>query len=172
MRRCPRDGSNSLDHDAHRDAGVAAFAGRAIGDHLAAAETGMGERLVQRLGQRAVEAGEDLAFDPAGQIGAGPAGGEEKLRQGVTFFGRSRGTTRSCVASASMTSGNAPQRQCIATTIVSLELMPGGDGRRFPHQHDGQPAVGRGVGIFRQQRLGTGLARDFIDAVAVDACSR
>ena len=66
--------------NAHRHAGGASFAGRAIGDGLAAAETGMGEGFRQRLGQVATQPGKDLAFDAAGQVRAGPAGGEEKLR--------------------------------------------------------------------------------------------
>ena len=74
-----REGTKSVDRDSHRDAGIAAVAGRAIGDHLAATEAGMGQRLVQRLRQRARQAGEDLALHPARQIRAGPAGRQEEL---------------------------------------------------------------------------------------------
>src|SRR5438477_11251271 len=67
--------------NAYGHTGRAPLAGGPIGDHLAAAEPGMGEGLVELLGQRACEAREDFAFDSSRQIGTGAARGQEKLRQ-------------------------------------------------------------------------------------------
>src|SRR6185369_9323053 len=66
--------------DAHRHTGAATLTGRAIGDGLAAAKTGMGEGFRQRLGQIAAQASKNLAFRLTGQVRAGPARGKEKLR--------------------------------------------------------------------------------------------
>ena len=73
-------GHEAVGQDAHRYTGVAALAGRAIGDGLAAAEAGMGQGLGQGLGQGSAQTGKDFPLDPSRQIGAGPTGGEEKLR--------------------------------------------------------------------------------------------
>ena len=80
MRFWLRLGSNAPATDAHRDAGGAAFTGRAIGDGLAAAKAGMGQRLAQGLGQVAAQPREHLALGLARQIGAGPARRQEELR--------------------------------------------------------------------------------------------
>ncbi len=68
-------------HHAHRDAGRAAVASRAIGDHLAAPETRMGQRVVQWRGMGTHQAGEHFALDLARQIWTRPARRQKKLWQ-------------------------------------------------------------------------------------------
>src|SRR5262249_16194392 len=74
--------------DAHGHASRTALTGRAIGDGLAAAETGMGEGFRQRLGQVATQPRKYLAFRPARQVRARPAWGQEKLRYACTALVR------------------------------------------------------------------------------------
>src|SRR5207302_11126539 len=66
--------------DAHRDAGGTAVAGRPVGDHLTAAETGMRQRFVERLRERAVQPRENLSLYPSGKVRAGPSRREKELR--------------------------------------------------------------------------------------------
>ena len=76
-----------VDHHAHRDAGAAILARRAIGDGLRATEAGLGQHVVERGGALADEMGEHLALQHARQIGAGRRGGEIELG-GVPHFPR------------------------------------------------------------------------------------
>jgi len=62
-------------------AGRAAVASRAIGDHLAAPETRMGQRVVQWRGMGTHQAGEHFALDLARQIWTRPARRQKKLWQ-------------------------------------------------------------------------------------------
>ena len=58
-------GLEVVGHHPHRDAGAAAFAGRPIGDRLAAAETAVGEQVVELAGALADEVRVDPAFAAA-----------------------------------------------------------------------------------------------------------
>jgi len=67
-----------IDHDPDRHAGLAARAGRAIGDGMAAAKTGMRQQLEQFRRVAAGQFGDDLAFHPVRQIGAGHLCGDQE----------------------------------------------------------------------------------------------
>src|SRR5207237_4172546 len=62
------------------DAGAAVLAGRAVGDRLAAAETAVGEEIVELARPLADQMREHLALLVAGQIGARRGRGEVELR--------------------------------------------------------------------------------------------
>src|SRR6202007_2792602 len=80
----------ALRDDPDRDTGRAILAGRPVGDRLAAPETAMGQRLVERLGEHAGQAREHLALGSPRQIGAWPAGGQEELGDASgALFGQS-----------------------------------------------------------------------------------
>jgi hypothetical protein len=64
-------GAELVGDDAHRDAGAALVAGRAVGDRLAAAEAAMGQEVVEVAGLVADQMREHLALVPARQIRAG-----------------------------------------------------------------------------------------------------
>ena len=64
----------------NRYAGGAPVAGGAIGNHLAAAETGMGECFIERLREVAIEPREYFSLGAAGKVRARAARREEKLR--------------------------------------------------------------------------------------------
>ncbi len=64
-------GAEFVGDHTHRHAGAALVAGGAVGDGLAAAETAMGEQVVQFAGLVADQMREDLALLLALQIGAG-----------------------------------------------------------------------------------------------------
>ena len=67
-----RPAENELGHgQAHRDAGVARITGRAVGDILAAAETRLGQLVIDVGAVEEGQVGEDLALGLTGQIGAG-----------------------------------------------------------------------------------------------------
>ena len=87
MRRMLRDRREIVHHDPHRDAGAAVFAGRPVGDRLAAAEAAMGQKIVEVAGALADEVGEHLAFFPAGKIGAGGRRGQIELRRVARMLG-------------------------------------------------------------------------------------
>src|SRR5260221_2195775 len=70
----------TVNDDPHRNTGRTAVARGPIGDRLAAAKTGMGQRFAEGLGQRARQPGEYFSFRPPRQIGARPAVGQKKLR--------------------------------------------------------------------------------------------
>ena len=70
---------------AHRHAGAAALAGRPVGDRLRAAESGLGQEVVEGGGPFADQMGENLPLLLAGQVGARRRSGEIKLR-GVARF--------------------------------------------------------------------------------------
>ena len=59
-----------LCHHPHRNAGVTINARRPIGHRLTAAKADPAQRIVQRIGMRALELGKDLPFAPPRQIGA------------------------------------------------------------------------------------------------------
>ena len=67
-------GRKAADRHPHRDTGVAALAGGAIGDVLAAAETGLGQFVIHPGAVAERQVGEYLALDPPRQIGAGRHG--------------------------------------------------------------------------------------------------
>ena len=64
--------------DPHRFAGLAAFAGRAIGKTVRAAKAGVGKRIVDLFRVGSPHLGEQLAFEFAGQVGAGHLGQREE----------------------------------------------------------------------------------------------
>jgi len=67
-----------LRHHPNRDAGLAIEATRPVGDGLAAAEADPPERVVERLGMRALELGEHLALGPARKVRARRRAGDEE----------------------------------------------------------------------------------------------
>src|SRR5262249_33430634 len=73
-----------------RDAGAAVLAGRSIGDRLAAAETAMGQEIIELGGALADEMREHLALLLARQIGARRGRGEIELRCVAGMVGRGR----------------------------------------------------------------------------------
>ena len=62
----------------HRNTGRAIGAAGAIGDGLAAAKTDSAQRIVQRIGARPLQLGEDLALLPPSQIRTRRRAGDEK----------------------------------------------------------------------------------------------
>jgi hypothetical protein len=76
-----RAGEVELGHrQPHRDTGVAALAGRAIGDVLAAAEARVGQFVVDVGAVREGQVGEHLPLGHARQIGAGRDRGHEEAK--------------------------------------------------------------------------------------------
>jgi hypothetical protein len=72
--------SKVIGHYPDRNAGAAVLAGRPIGDRLAAAETAVGQEIIELGGALADEMREHLALLLARQIGARRGRGEIELR--------------------------------------------------------------------------------------------
>src|SRR5215210_8975652 len=70
-----------LDGDAHRHAGGAGAAGRAVREAMAAAEPDPRQRIVKSRRAPSAELDDQLALGAPGNIGARDRGGGEKLRQ-------------------------------------------------------------------------------------------
>ena len=82
-----------VDQDTNRNAGAAVFAGRAVGDRLAAAEAALRQKIVEVSGALADQMGKDLAFLAAGEIGAGGWRGQIELRRVARVLGHDRGVS-------------------------------------------------------------------------------
>ena len=74
-------GLELVDEDAHRDAGVTALAVGHVGDVLAAPETALREVVDERERLVVREMREELALEPARQIGAGLRRGDVEFRK-------------------------------------------------------------------------------------------
>jgi hypothetical protein len=89
-------GLELVDDDAHRDAGAAALAGRAVGDRLRAPEAALGEDLVHLPRAPADDVRENLSLLLAEKIRARRGGGEVELRGVARLAGHAQTISRPC----------------------------------------------------------------------------
>ena len=160
--------------DAHRHTGRTAVTGRAIGDGLAAAEAGMGEGLATGAGPGCRPAGRRPCVRScrADRGRVRPVSG--RIAVPVCCVGPSPAIPTQSAQSPwarEYAAWPAPDERGLfgpSGGFFACGYKPGlsRDRRGLAHQQDGKPAVGAGIGVFRQQRLRAGLARDFVDPVA------